>query len=141
MRHNSQGKLAAKERCKELCAREGVTPARKLQLENWRDVSDSMVFFFLFFFFLARPDMISGSTSLYLLIVQGIVSMTEATMITESLLSALQWKYGTLGRQPRKFNPKCVTVSREDQELSEYDIFLRESGSRPQCATPRAQLP
>jgi hypothetical protein len=139
MRHNSQGKLAAKERCKELCAREGVTPARKLQLETWRDVSDYG--FFLSFFFFARPDMISGSTSLYLLIVQGIVSMTEATMITESLLSALQWKYGTLGRQPRKFNPKCVTVSREDQELSEYDIFLRESYSRPQYATPRAQLP
>ena len=45
--HNSQGKAAAKERCKELCAREGVTPARKMQLEELRDVCYSLFFFSL----------------------------------------------------------------------------------------------
>ena len=67
--------------------------------------------------------------------------MTCESMIVDQVLAALQWKYGPLGRQPRKYNPKCTTVSREDQELPEYDIFLRESDSRPQSATPRAQLP
>lgn len=66
--------------------------------------------------------------------------MTCESMIVDQVLAALQWKYGPLGRHPRKFNAKCTTVSREDQELPEYDIFMRESISRPQRATPREQL-
>jgi hypothetical protein len=71
---------------------------------------------------------------------QDIKKMTTETMIVPQLLTALSWKYGPLGRLPRKYSAKCTTVSREDQERSEREIFLLECASRPQLATPRAQL-
>jgi len=66
--------------------------------------------------------------------------MTTDTMVVVQLMKALQWKHGPLGLQPRRYSAKCTTVPRKLQEMSELGIFLLECASRPQLATPRAQL-
>ena len=70
---------------------------------------------------------------------QDIKEMTTGAMIVDQLLEALKWSHGPLSTQRRKFNPKSV-VPRAEQELSEYEIFLRECGSRPQLASQQEQL-